>query len=79
MKKRHQIYLITILLVLFFSSCNKNPDTPAQPPELTVSSTSLGYSEKNSAQTIQVVTNTANYEVSIPSGLSIYQPKNYKK
>ncbi len=58
------------LILTTAGACSKTSDPVSQPPSLSVSTSSLAFSEKDSSQSLQVESNTGNYDVSIPAGIS---------
>lgn len=70
MKYIPRLYFIIGLILFGIISCKKGVSNTGVLPELTISNTSLNFSEKDSSQTLRVVTNASSYDIIIPSGIT---------
>lgn len=60
--------LLTSMLMMMLLACNKKSDAALAETDLSISQSILAFSEKDSLQSVQVITNVADFEVSISPG-----------
>jgi len=70
MRKIGRLQLFTSMLLMMLLACNKKSDASLAGINLSISQSTLAFSEKDSIQSIQVVTDASDFAVTISPGSS---------